>query len=126
MALGVVGGQRPDEFARLHRVFVEHLGFAVALAWVAALVAAFYAPWISNIRGLIDPTGRPESTSSFLFALPVLLLAGWVSAVFGADAMRRMQVLKSQTIEFALAGAVAFGVFYLAVERAVTVFLLGV
>jgi uncharacterized membrane protein SpoIIM required for sporulation len=126
MALQWAERQRQDEFTRLHRAFVEHLGFAVALVWIASGVAACYAPWLPNIRGLIDPLGRAESTSSFLFALPVVLLAGWVAVTFGSAAIRRMRVLKSQALEFALAGSIAFAIFYLAIERAVTAFLLGI
>lgn len=120
-----IGGRKPDEFERLHKLFVEHLGFAVSLAWAAAIVAAFYTPWVANIRGLIDPLGRPESTSSFLFALPSVMLAGWIAMAFGGPSLRRLQMFKNQTLEFGIAGAVAFGMFYLAVDRAATAFMLG-
>ena len=46
-----------DDFSRLHRSFTFHLGVAVGLSWLTALYAAFYAPWVRNIRALIDPTG---------------------------------------------------------------------
>ena len=45
-----------DGFVRLHKVFTFHLGVAVGLAWMTALYAALYAPWVRNIRPLIDPT----------------------------------------------------------------------
>lgn len=113
-------GRLPDEFERLHRMFVEHLGIALGLAWMTAAVAAFQAPWTRNIRGLIDPLGRPESTWSFLFALPIVMTIAWLAALFGGDLMRRSQVFRSQAIEFGLAGLVAFAIFCLAISRAVT------
>lgn len=121
MAQGRWGaGRLPDEFERLHRLFVEHLGIALALAWMTAAVAAVQAPWTRNIRGLIDPLGRPESTWSFLFALPIVMTIAWLAALFGADLMRRSQVFRNQLIEFGLAGLVAFAIFCLAISRAVT------
>lgn len=110
-----------DGFARLHKAFVFHLGIAVALAWATALVAAAQAPWVRNIRPLLDPAsvGRAESTGSYLFALPMILALFWVIAVAGRDILRQMTVLRDERKEFAAAGAVAFGVFYLAVDRAV-------
>ena len=117
-----------DDFSRLHRVFTFHLGVAVSLAWMTSLYAAFYAPWVRNIRPLIDPTnvGQVESTWSFLFALPVVLTAAWLISVFGQNALRHIRVLKNQAIEFGIAGAVAFALFYLSIDRAVTAMLLGV
>ncbi|MGY2047557.1 hypothetical protein [Methylobacterium sp. JK268] len=109
-----------DAFARLHRTFTVHLGIAVMLAWGSALTAAAYAPWVRNIRPLLDPTtGRVESTWSFLFALPIVLTLGWAAARFGGETLRRSQMLSNAVTEFALAAAVAFGVFYLSVDRAV-------
>lgn len=115
-----------DGFERLHRAFVLHLGAAVALAWGTALLASAYAPWVRNIRPLLDPTsvGRVESTGSYLFALPMILALFWVIAVAGRDILRRMTVLRDERKEFAAAGAVAFGVFYLSVDRAVAAALL--
>ena len=117
-----------DGFARLHKAFVFHLGVAVALAWGTALVAVAHAPWVRNIRPLLDPSqvGRVESTGSFLFALPMILALFWVIAVAGRDILRRMTFLRDERKEFAAAGAVAFGVFYLAVDRAVAAMLLSV
>jgi hypothetical protein len=122
----VVSAQRSgDDFARLHRLFVFHLGVAVALAWSTAAYAALHAPWVRNIRGLIDPFQRQaESTSSFLFGLPLLLTLAWVALVFGADLLRRFPTLRNQAVEFALAGAVAFAIFCMAIDRAVTAMLL--
>lgn len=117
-----------DEFTRLHRMFVFHLGCAVTLSWVAAIYAASQGPWVRNIRALIDPT-RPfhtESTWSFVFGLPMILTIGWISVFFGADVLRRIRTLRSQSAEFALAGGAAFMVFYMAIDRAVTVVLLGI
>ena len=116
-----------DSFARLHKVFVFHLGVAVSLAWLTALYAALYAPWVRNIRPLLDPSnlGRVESTWSFLFGMPVVLTVAWVMAFFAGDLMREFRLLKNQTAEFAIAGAVAFGLFYVAIDRAVAALLLG-
>ena len=108
-----------DEFSRLHRLFVEHFGIAVGLTWLASAVAALQAPWTHNIRGLIDPLARPESTFSFLFGLPMLMTLGWVAVLFGADVIRRSQVLRSQALEFGIAALVAFAVFCLALHRVV-------
>lgn len=111
-----------DGFARLHRAFVLHLGAAVVFAWGTAAVAATQAPWVRNIRPLIDPTNvsRAESTASFLFALPMVLALSWVVAVAGREVLRRLTLLRDERKEFAAAGAVAFGTFYLAIDRAVT------
>lgn len=118
-------GRRADDFDRLHRAFLHHLGFAVALAWFAALVAATHAPWTRNIRGLLDPLAMAEGTGSYLFGLPLVLTLGWLGTAFGADAIRRSLVLRNQALEFALAGAAAFAVFCMAISRAVTAYSLG-
>jgi hypothetical protein len=117
-----------DGFTRLHRTFTFHLGIAVALAWMTSLYAAAYAPWVRNIRPLIDPlnVGRPESTWSFLFALPVVLTVAWLITVYGRDLLRDMRVLKNQIVEFAIAGVIAFALFYMSIDRAVAALLLGV
>jgi hypothetical protein len=126
MALQAIRDERAtDEFTRLHRLFVEHLGLAVGFAWAASLYAAAYAPWTRNIRGLLDPLGRAEGTASYLFALPVLMTIAWLCLALGGKAVRRAQMLKSQTVEFGLAGLVAFAVFCMAVYRAVTAYSLG-
>lgn len=116
-----------DSFARLHKVFVFHLGVAVSLAWLTALYAALYAPWVRNIRPLLDPAnvGKVESTWSFLFGMPTVLTLAWVIAFFAGDLLREFRLLKSQRVEFAVAGAVAFGLFYVAIDRAVSALLLG-
>ena len=110
-----------DDFSRLHRLFTFHLGVAVGLSWMTALYAAAYAPWVRNIRALIDPAGsvRVESTLSYLFVMPVVLTLAWLSAYFGREMMRRFQTLPNQAVEFAAAAMVAFGVFYLSIDRAV-------
>ncbi len=126
MALQAIGGGRaPDEFSRLHRLFVQHFTMAVGFAWLASAVAAIHAPWVRNIRGLIDPAGRVESTFSFLFGVPVLMTAALLCAAFGADVLRRSAVVKNQQVEFAVAGAAVLAVFVLAIHRAVTACLLG-
>jgi hypothetical protein len=110
-----------DDFSRLHRIFTFHLGVAVGLAWMTALYSACYAPWVRNIRALIDPAGldRVESTWSFLFVMPAVLTVAWLTVVFGREVMRRSQTLPNLALEFAAAAAVAFGVFYLSIDRAV-------
>ena len=73
-----------DDFSRLHRIFTFHLGVAVGLAWMTALYSACYAPWVRNIRALIDPAGldRVESTWSFLFVMPAVLTVAWLIGRF--------------------------------------------
>ncbi|ACA17445.1 conserved hypothetical protein [Methylobacterium sp. 4-46] len=115
-----------DAFTRLHRTFTVHLGIALVFAWGTALAAACYAPWVRNIRPLLDPgSGRVESTLSFLFAMPVVLTLAWAAAQFGRETLRRTQLLANAAAEFALAAAVAFGVFYVAIDRAVAALSLG-
>ena len=117
-----------DDFTRLHGIFTFHFGVAVGLAWMTSLYSACHAPWVRNIRALIDPASGPdrvESTWSFLFALPVVLTIAWVSFHFGREIMRRAQTLPNLTIEFAAAAFVAFGVFYLSIDRAVAALYLG-
>lgn len=127
MALQAIGGSRaPDEFARLHRLFVQHFTMAVGFAWLASAVAAAQAPWVRNIRGLIDPAGRVEGTFSFLFGVPVLMTAALLCVTYGGDVLRRSALVKNQQLEFAVAGAVVMAVFVLAIHRAVTACLLGV
>jgi hypothetical protein len=117
-----------DNYSRLHKLFVFHLGIAVSLAWMTALYAALYAPWVRNIRPLLDPNniGRVESTWSFLFVMPAVLTAAWAMAYFGGELLRNFRLLKNQAIEFGIAGVVAFVLFYLSVDRAVAALLLGV
>ena len=116
-----------DDFSRLHRHFTLHLGVAVGLSWLTALYAAANVPWVRNIRALIDPAGsmRVESTLSYLFVMPAVLTLAWAAAYFGRETMRRFQTLPNQSLEFAAAAAVAFGVFYLSIDRAVAVLLAG-
>ena len=116
-----------DDFVRLHRLFTFHLGVAVSLAWLTSLYAAIYAPWVRNIRPLIDPqnAGPVESTWSFLFAMPVVLTTAWLITIFGRNILREIRMMKNQTIEFGVAAVVAFGLFYVSIDRAVTALLLG-
>jgi len=116
-----------DAFSRLHRVFIFHLGVAVALAWMTALYAALYAPWVRNIRPLLDPTelGQVESTGAFLFGMPLVLTLAWAAALFGRNLLRRASLLRNQAVEFGIAAAVAFALFYVSVDRAVAAILLG-
>ena len=116
-----------DDFSRLHRLFTFHLGVATGLAWMTALCAAAYAPWVRNIRALIDPVGldRVESTWSYLFAMPAVMALAWLSVYFGRELMRRFRTLPNQAVEFAAAAMVAFGIFYLSIDRAVSALSLG-
>ncbi len=116
-----------DEFARLHKIFVFHLGVAVSLAWMTALYAAVYAPWVRNIRPLIDPSnvGRVESTLSFLFGMPLVLTLAWVIAYTARDLMRQFRVMKNQAVEFTFAACLAFVIFYMSINRAVAAISLG-
>ena len=116
------------EFSRLHNVFTFHLGVAVGLAWLTSLYASLYAPWVRNIRPLLDPAsvGQVESTWSYLFILPVVLTAAWLVSIFGQNLFARFQVMKNQALEFGIAAVVAFTIFYLSIDRAVAALLLGV
>jgi hypothetical protein len=116
-----------DEFSRLHKIFVFHLGVAVGLAWMTALYAAIHAPWVRNIRPLIDPAapGRVESTAAFLFGFPLLLTVAWIVVFIGRDVLRHFTVMRNQAVEFGLAAVMAFIVFYLSIDRAVAALLLG-
>jgi hypothetical protein len=115
-----------DRFSQLHKAFVFHLGFAASLAWMTALYAALHAPWVRNIRPLIDPTelGRVESTWSFLFGFPAILTVAWIMVYAGRDLLRHFRLMKDQTVEFAIAAVVAFVIFYMAIDRAVAAILL--
>jgi len=117
-----------DDFVRLHRLFTFHLGVAVSLAWMTSLYAAIYAPWVRNIRPLIDPrsVGPVESTWSFLFAMPVILTAAWLVSIFARNLLRERRMLKNQADEFGIAAVVAFAMFYVSIDRAVTAMLLGI
>ncbi len=115
------------EFSRLHNLFTFHLGIAVSLSWLTSLYAAFYAPWVRNIRPLLDPTStdQVESTWAFLFGMPVVLTTAWVMVLFGSGILRELRLFKNQTIEFGIAGAVAFTLFYLSIDRAIAAMRLG-
>ena len=117
-----------DGFTRLHRLFTFHPGVAVSLSWMTSLYAALYAPWVRNIRPLIDPnaSGPVESTWSFLFAMPVVLTVSWLMVIFGRDLLRQVRLLRHEAAEFAIAGAAAFLVFYISIDRAVAALMLGV
>jgi len=116
------------EFSRLHNLFTFHLGIAVTLSWLTSLYASFYAPWVRNIRPLIDPSnvGPVESTWSYLFIFPVVLTAAWLIAIFGQNLLSQFRILKNQVIEFGIAAAVSFVLFYMSIDRAVAAMLLGV
>ncbi|WP_414473541.1 hypothetical protein [Microvirga sp. M2] len=115
------------EFSRLHNLFTFHLGVAVTLSWLTSLYAAAYAPWVRNIRPLLDPSnvGPAESTWSYLFIFPVVLTTAWLISIFGQNILARFRLLKNQAIEFGIAAAVAFAMFYLSIDRAVAAMFLG-
>ena len=115
----------PDTFGRLHGHFVRHFGMAVIFAWGFAAFAATQAPWTRNIRGLIDPTGRPESTALFLFGIPVLLAVGWFTAYIGGDVFRRTALVRHPAVEFAVAGLAVLFVFALSIQRGFVAISLG-
>ena len=118
--------QDAGEFARLHKAFTFHFGVAVTLAWLTSLYAAIFAPWVRNIRPLLNPAdvGRVESTWSFLFSMPVILATAWVMVAFGGSLLRQFRMFKNQVLEFALAGAAAFVLFYVSIDRAIAALLL--
>ena len=118
-------GRTQVEFVRLHRMFVEHLAYACTLAWATALVAAWYAPWVRDIRALMGPGARIESTASYLFGLPILMTLALVAAARHPELLRRVTGTKNQAREFAFAGAVAFLAFCLAIQHAVKACSLG-
>lgn len=113
----------PDTFDRLHGQFVRHFGMAVILAWAFAAFAVTQAPWTRNLRGLIDPASRPESTLAFLFGLPLLLAVGWFTAYIGGDVFRRTALVRHPAIEFAVAGLAVLIVFALSIQRGVAAIL---
>ena len=115
------------EFSRLHNLFTFHLGIAVTLSWLTSLYAALYAPWVRNIRPLIDPSnvGPVESTWSYLFIFPVVLTTAWLISIFGQNLFAQFRVLRNQAVEFAIAAVVAFAMFYLSIDRAVAAMLIG-
>jgi hypothetical protein len=115
------------EFSRLHNLFTFHLGIAVTLSWLTSLYAAVYAPWVRNIRPLIDPAnvGPVESTWSYLFIFPVVLTTAWLISIFGQKLFAQFRILRNQAIEFAIAAVVAFAMFYLSIDRAVAAMLIG-
>ncbi len=115
------------EFSRLHNLFTFHLGIAVSLSWLTSLYAAVYAPWVRNIRPLIDPAnvGPVESTWSYLFIFPVVLTTAWLISIFGQNLFAQFRLLKNQAAEFAIAAVVAFAMFYLSIDRAVAAMLIG-
>ena len=118
--------QEAGDFARLHKAFTFHFGVAVTLAWMTSVYAAMFAPWVRNIRPLLNPAdaGRVESTWSFLFSMPVILAIAWVMVAFGGSVLRQFRVFKNQTLEFAIAGAVAFVLLYVSIDRAIAALLL--
>ena len=116
-----------SDFVRLHRIFTFHLGVAVSLSWMTSLYAAIYAPWVRNIRPLIDPTsGRPGREH---LVLPVRDAgrphAAWLWSCSAVTCCAAAHDDANQVVEFGIAGAVAFALFYLSIDRAVAAMVLG-
>jgi hypothetical protein len=112
--------QSAAEFVRLHKAFVLHFGAATAMAWLTSLYASFYAPWVRNLAFLIDPSSyKVESTWAYLFGFPLLMTVAWVMVVVARDMLFASRVRGYLVAEFAVAGAVGFLMFYLAVDRAI-------
>ena len=111
----------------MHRLFTFHLGIAVSLAWMTSLYAALYAPWVRNIRPSRSAQRRSggEHLVLSVFAMPWVLTTAWLITIFGRDLLRELRMLKNQTVEFGIAAVVAFALFYLSIDRAVTAMLLG-
>ncbi len=108
------------DFIRLHKAFVLHFGAATVLAWLTSLYASFYAPWVRNLAFLIDPSSyKVESTWAYLFGFPLLMTVAWVCVLLTRDMLFASRMRGHVVAEFAIAGAVAFLMFYLAIDRAV-------
>jgi len=114
------------EFVRLHRLLLSQVAVATSVAWGAALYAGVNAPWVSNIFALINPaSGRVQSTGSYLFTYPAILLIALGVIYFGRETFLRLRVLRNQSVEFAIVGAAFFTLFILSVERAIAALRLG-
>ncbi|KAA2241052.1 hypothetical protein [Salinarimonas soli] len=112
--------QTAAEFVRLHKAFILHFGAATVLAWATALYAGFHAPWVRNLAFLIDPSSyKVESTWSYLFGFPLLMTVAWVAVLLARDMLFATRLRGHLVAEFAVAGAVGFLMFYLAIDRAV-------
>lgn len=108
------------EFLRLHKAFVLHFGAATVLAWLTSIYASLQAPWVRNLAFLIDPsTYKVESTWAYLFSFPLLMTVAWLTVLLARDLLFATRLRSHLIAEFAVAGAVAFLMFYLAVDRAV-------
>lgn len=106
------------EFLRLHRLMLTHLSIATTLAWALALYAGLRAPWVNDIIFIIDPaSGRSMATGPYLFTLPLILLIALCVVYFGRESLYRLRLLRNQTLEFALAGAIFFTLFVMSVDR---------
>jgi hypothetical protein len=112
--------QSASEFLRLHKAFILHFGAATVLAWLTSLYASFHAPWVRNLAFLIDPSSyKVESTWTYLFGFPLLMTVAWVAVLLARDMLFATRLRGHLIAEFAVAGAVGFLMFYLAVDRAV-------
>jgi hypothetical protein len=115
-----------EEFVRLHRLMLSHLALGTAAAWSVAVYAGLNAPWVGNIVFLIDPTSSSvQTTGSYLFTFPAILLIALGIVYFGRDTIFRLRLLRNQAVEFAVVGAALFTVFVLSIERAAAALRLG-
>jgi hypothetical protein len=81
---------------------------------------------VGNIVFLIDPTSSSvQTTGSYLFTFPAILLIALGIVYFGRDTIFRLRLLRNQAVEFAVVGAALFTVFVLSIERAAAALRLG-
>lgn len=114
------------EFVRLHRRLVFQLATGTVVAWAMAVYAGLNAPWVGNIVALIDPaSGKMQSTGSYLFTFPGILLIALGVMYFGRETFLRLRFLRNQSVEFAVVGAAFLTLFILSVDRAVDTLRLG-
>jgi hypothetical protein len=115
-----------EEFVRLHRLLLSHLVLGTGAAWSMSVYAGLNAPWVGNIVFLIDPTSsRVQTTGSYLFTYPAILLIALGVVYFGRDMLFRLRLLRNQSVGFAVAGAALFTIFILSIERATAALRLG-
>ena len=76
-----------------------------------------------NVNELLQEIRVVLTGVQILFAF--LLTLAWVVALFGGDLLRRARLGRSRALEFGIATAIAFAIFYVGIERAVAAILLG-
>lgn len=114
------------ELVRFHRMLLSQAAVGTIIAWSLALYAGVNAPWVSNIGAFMEPAGSMmQSTGSYLFTFPALLLFALGVIYFGQETFLRLRILRNQLIEFAIVAAALLTLFILSVERAVAALRLG-